>query len=300
MLEQEVFKLIQARLYSSDCYLYEACPLGRVVVNLDGYSLPESRYRFLTLPIWAWRAVMGAIMDVVATGARPAGVSVSLGLPEDEVYEALTGALEAARYAGATPMKHDTNTSREGWIDVLAVGELETSPVPRLPLRRRGELIVVQIGYAGYGAVEYRLHSSGAGVEAVPPWLVKRKPPIEAWRAISRCQPAAASDNSDGLGYTIKVMARLGKLNITLDRHPLVDPKLTTQYNLTPSEALTSWEDYNLILLTDKAGLECLSEEIERTRTPWSVIGSASPGTGLVTIGGRALKLVGWERVKRG
>ena len=268
---------LEAARRSNWCSLYEACPAGGVALNIDGYQARESMYPFLTPEIWGWRAAVGSAMDVVATGARPMVVMASVGAPSwPFIQRVIAGVAWAARYMGAAEGKHDSNRSGPGeeWIDVAVLGELGGEPIPRAA--PRGRYLLVQAGYAGYGAVERALAGSGGLPE---PWVAKRKPPLEAWRALQACGAAAAMDNSDGYLYTVRLMAALSRLDVEITGPPLVDPRL----RLDPWDALGSWEDYNLLVLAGPEEAECLLGELEKAGIPAGIVGEAGPGRGRVS-----------------
>ncbi len=294
MGDQGALSFLSAKLGSGDCIYYEACPHGSIVLNLDGYSMKESRPPYIPVDIWAWRAVLGSIMDVVATAARPQVVSVSIGVSSSQdLYEATYGAAQATLWAGALFGKSDSNLSSPGgeWIDVAVLGSLDGPPIPRLLLEEASEeLRVVQIGYTGYGLAESRMMWNS---EIPPPYIVKRKPPVNAWRVLRKCGALSSSDNSDGAGYTLKVMAVLSRLDIHIERF-IVDPRIPGLGDAW--EISNSWEDYNLFVIATGEQAKCIELELDKLGIPGGVIGWAGPGDGRVFIRGEEYRGEGWNR----
>ncbi len=258
------------------CPGYEACPIGGHAYNIDGYSMAESLLPGMPVPVWSWRALIACISDLAAVGAAPMAAGYSIGVSSaEQAWQAWYGFAAASKYYSVEMLKSDTNRSAGGeeWIDVYCTGRLAGRPAPNTPLP--GWYTVIQAGYAGYGAVERRLLENPGSVPITLRLLEKRKISPNLWRLTGKCGVAAAVDNSDGYLYTLEALARRGRITITLEEPPLLDPRL--EGVIGAGEALGSWEDYNLFILASGESVECVLGEASRHGIPARIIGKTAP-----------------------
>ncbi|MCE4602174.1 MAG: AIR synthase related protein [Desulfurococcales archaeon] len=300
MRQEEIHKLLAEATGSTRCLDYDACPLqGGLLVNMDGYSMSSSKPPWASIEDWAWRAVIASASDVAASGGRPLGIIYSIGVPSlEEALEAARGVGEAARWIGAEVLKSDTNRCRcDSWIDVGVIG-VSSKPIPRSGARP-GDL-VVQVGYAGYGLLAKLAMEGTLRVEELSEDLIallrRPRPPLVVGPSISSCGATASSDNSDGLGYTLRVIAESSGVRMLLE-DPLVDPRVLRVLRglgKEPGDAYNSWEDYNLIVTLPRRRASCLLGSCSRLGIPCRIIGRVEKGEGLV-YQGRDLRVKVWE-----
>ncbi len=288
--ELELYESLSKIAGSESCLYYDACPIPgfNLVVNIDGYSETYSRYRWMSIEAWSYRAIMASISDLIAVGARPIAVWASIGvLSEKEALDAVAGMRKAADILGIPVLKSDTNKSRvERWIDVASIGEVDRKPIGR---KIEGDILgnaektsIVQIGYAGYGLIEWKLYNTMR--DNPPDWLVWRSPSFNAWKILAKCGALASMDNSDGLAYTLQTLAFINSLDIYLDSI-LVDPRIyelikEENVELKDSDFLSSWEDYNLVLITTKEQADCIMRECSILNVDCKIIGCGNRGAG--------------------
>jgi len=285
---------------SAWCFDYDACPAAPgLLVSIDGYGMRESRLPWMSLEDWGWKAVVAAASDVAASGGQPLVVFYSVGVGGfSEALEVARGVSAAAGWMGAVVGKSDVNRGVEGWIDVAVVGG-SSGAVPRSGASP-GDL-VLQAGYVGVGAVVERVLRGELSVDAVPRSVLEAsrrpRPPVALGRYLPRCGASAASDNSDGWGYTLSLVAEASHVSIVLER-VLVDPAAAGalgSLGLDPEEAsLDSWEDYSLAITAPEGAAECLLEACKRLSIPCDVVGRVESGRG-VEFRGRRLEPRYWR-----
>lgn len=297
---EELYKVLAEASRSSRCLEYDACPLGEgLIVNIDGYSMSESRLPWTRVMDWAWKSVVAAASDIAASGGRPLAVMYSIGVESVEMaMEIARGVGQAADWLDVEVLKSDTNRCRgDAWIDVAVIGASE-KPIPRSGASP-GD-VVVQIGYTGYGAVAKLILDGVIGREsvdnAVMDYIRRPRPPIKMGPTLPRCSVSAASDNSDGLAYTIASIAEASSVSIALE-DPLIDPKVARILEeVTPDAgeaAFNSWEDYNLVATIPSSQVDCILDRCQAMGVPCRIIGEVGRGKGVV-YRGRVIEARGW------
>ncbi len=287
--EYELYKSLARITRSEYCLDYDACPLPgtNLVFNIDGYSEIYSRYAWINIDAWAYRAVMASISDILAVGGQPIAIMTSIGIKNrEEALDASHGIGMASQDIGVRVLKSDTNLARlERWIDITSIGRTHKPPIPRRTKSNvRKRVIVVQIGYSGYGLLESMIANGEIHYDQIPGWLIYRRPPVSAWRILLRCEVIAGMDNSDGLGYTLATLGYLNGLDIHVE-HVAIDPKVVKIFSregltIDIKTVLSSWEDYNLVYLVEEEFVDCLKQRAKKEGTPLSIIGWAEEGSG--------------------
>ncbi len=282
------------------CLNYDACPVAPgLVVNIDGYSERESRLPWMSLADWGWKAVIAAASDVAASGGKPLSIFYSVGVRSfRESFEVAEGVAAAADWIGVRVAKSDANRGGEAWIDVAVIGGTARA-VPRSGAEP-GD-VVVQAGYVGPGAVAKEVLSSVIPLEEVPESVLaatrRPLPPVRLGPFIAGCSATAASDNSDGWGFTLSLIADASRVAIDLDT-VLVDPgsaKVMEAHGIDPETGgLASWEDYSIAVTASEDSAECLLEACKRLSIPCSIVGRVERGRG-VFLRGRQIEIGGWK-----
>ncbi|MCE4609107.1 MAG: AIR synthase related protein [Desulfurococcales archaeon] len=287
--EHELYRELARITQSEHCLDYDACPLPgtNLVVNIDGYSETYSRYAWIDIDAWAYRAVMASLSDIIAVGGQPIAVMISIGVKNrEEALEAGHGIQMASQDTGVKVLKSDTNLARyERWIDIASIGMTPKAPIPRRARENVTRRIkIVQLGYSGYGLLETMIAEGKLHYEQIPGWLIYRKPPVKAWRILSRCDVIAGMDNSDGLGYTLATLGYLNELDIYIE-HVAIDSRVARILDqegipVDVPRMLGSWEDYNLVYLVEEDHVECLKQHARSENVPFAVMGWAEKGSG--------------------
>ena len=296
---EDLYKALAGLTGSERCLNYDACPLGRLLVNIDGYSMKESRLPWMTLEDWGWKAVVAAASDVAASGGVPTAMAYSIGVRDrGDALRIASGVGEASRWLGVEVLKADTNSCGcDAWIDVAVLGEADR-PIPRSGARP-GDL-VFQIGYSGYGLVSRLILEGVISLGDVPRGVVdytrRPRPPIRMGPLLSRCGASASADNSDGLGYTLWLIAEASRVAVSLEE-PLVDPEVESileGLGYDASMVFESWEDYDIVAAVPPESAGCVEESCRRAGVACRRIGVASRGSGVYYRGG-LLRVRGWS-----
>jgi thiamine-monophosphate kinase len=244
----------------------DAAAIGQLVVTQD--ALVEGvHFRFDLL---GWRALgaRGAavnISDLAASGARPTGLFVSLGLPSetelDDVLELYAGLNER----GVPVLGGDTTRADMVVLSVTALGLSER--VPGRAGAQPGDDVVVT-GPLGAAGAAFRNGS-------LPPVPDR----VEEGMALAKVA-SAMLDLSDGLARDAGHIANRSRVRlvIELERVPLAEG--------AELDDLGFGEDYELLATTpDPLG--------------FPVIGRVEEGDGVeLTLGGEPYSLGGWEHFR--
>lgn len=278
--------------------------LEGVLLNIDGYSEKGSRYPWESLEDWGWKAVVASITDLLAKGARPLAIAVSLGVPPsaspDDVAMVARGIREACVTYGLKVVKGDVNRSEEGaWIDVAALGVLVgPRPVPRQGAEE-GDFVYTTLvnGYGKpYGV--YRLLLRGAvGLEEAKRICARPKAPVGFLEVLKEARVKAATDVSDGLAFSLYSLAVEGGVTIELKTLPEVAGEVLRLYESREElelYVLYGGEEYEIVFVSDELPGK-VTEVCERAGTRCVWIGSVKKGEGRVTLKGLPLRLLGWD-----
>jgi thiamine-monophosphate kinase len=243
---------------------HDAAQLGDgLVVTQD--ALVEGIHFRLDRLSWrelGFRAAAVNISDLAASGARPEGLFVSVGLPPDVEVEAVLDLYEGIGETGVPVRGGDTTQAGETFLSLTAIGRAER--VPGRAGAQPGDHLVVSgpLGAAGAAFRQGRY----------------TRPPLRVDEGLRLAEVADAMlDLSDGLVVDAGHLADRSdcKLSIDLERVPLA-PEAT-------HEDLGFGEDYELLAATPDP-------------LDFAVIGSCEPGSGVeIRLEGKAVALSGWE-----
>lgn len=273
-----------------DCALV---PVGRrtIVVSID-LSLEGVHFRrtWLSLREIGWRATAAALSDLAAEGARPVGILVSLGVPDDgrrtthNVVEIMSGVGAAVGSVNAYVLGGDLVRSGRYLVDVCALG------TARRPVRRsgarRGDGLWVTGRLGGAGLALYGLRAGRRLSPALRRRFARPIPRIGAGDWLGRHGARAMIDISDGLaGDAAHLAAASGvAVVIELDRVPCWP-------GATPRDAARSGEEYELLVAMPSRFDERGARAFRRaTGLPLTRIGACTSGRGVrMTDNGRLI-----------
>lgn len=170
------------------------------------------------------RAAAANLADLIAMGATPVALTVSLGLPEStlvaDVLELVEAICVEARLCSAQVVGGDVTKSEKLVISITAVGDCES----RLPILRSGAKVgdrVGLIGRAGYAQTGLEMLSRGI-TEPNEFVTAHQRPKVSYQEGISAWQQATAMiDVSDGLLVDLGHIARASGVAISLSRSEL-------------------------------------------------------------------------------
>jgi thiamine-monophosphate kinase len=223
--------------------------VGEAIISTDvsvlGVHLEESLFPIEDL---GYKAVMAALSDLAAMGARPRGLVVAVSAPPGTDLDALHhGIAEAARLANTPVVGGDLSRGHDVTVGVTVFGECPgRGAVLRSGAKAGDELLVT--GPLGRAAAGLRLRREGAPladdlVEAHRrPW-----PRLSEGMAARGAHAHAMIDLSDGIGLDLHRLADASEVGFALDDLPVAE-------GATEEEAISGGEDYELLIATNDPG----------------------------------------------
>jgi len=274
---------------------------GSVVVSVD--SVVDGVHVDLALCSphdVGWKALMGALSDLAAMGARPIGALVALGVPEaagggEVTLGVMEGVAEASRASGCPVVGGDVSAAGVLVVSVTVLGTLDGgTPVPRSGAAA-GEMILVTGGCGG-SAAGLRVLRSGAEAAGLGPVeaalaAAYRRPVarLAEGEAARRAGASALIDVSDGLALDLHRLADASEVGFILDSVPVAE-------GATPDDALGGGEDYELVVVIGERELSAGARSWARAGLrPLQRIGVVSADPAQRTLQGRDLERLGWQ-----
>jgi thiamine-monophosphate kinase len=250
-----------------------------------------------------WKALMGALSDLAAMGARPIGALVALCVPEaagggEMTLGVMEGVAEASQASGCPVVGGDVSAAGVLVVSVTVMGTLDGGrPVARSGAAA-GEIILVT-GPCGGSAAGLRVLRSGAEVVGLA-----GRDPVEAALAVAYRRPvarlaegeaarragaSALIDVSDGLALDLHRLADASQVGFILDSVPVAE-------GATPDEALGGGEDYELVVVIGEGELDAGARSWAGAGLrPLQRIGVVTADPAQRTLGGRDLAQLGWQ-----
>ncbi|MEM4035897.1 MAG: thiamine-phosphate kinase [Fervidicoccaceae archaeon] len=262
-----------------------------LVAKIDGYSSDFSRYAWEPWSDWGWRAVVASVSDLIAKGAKPLGVLVSLGMRGDsevsvldEIYD---GVVEACEAHDLLFLGGDVNASSErAWINVAALGRAKR-PVPRNGARPGDALFTTLKNGYGLTGLVWELHKRGLDPRGALSELPRLRPraPLEFLELLEELEVTSSVDVSDGLAKSLRLIAEASGVDVLIDELPAPREevaRLVEEAGLSYEVcALYGGEEYETLFTSSndvdevlracrRAGLECaaLGVVVEASATP--------------------------------
>lgn len=261
-----------------------------------------------------WRAAVACISDLVAKGARPLAVLLSLGLPPsmdaEDALKLFRGVKEAAAEHGAALLGGDTNESPEGVVNVAGIGLLETPPIRRGGARP-GDYVATT-GYFGVtgAALSMALGGLEPSDEKLRAKLMEslarpRAKLVEGLTLASLKAATASIDSSDGLAISLYQLAEASGVGFEIEHVPIAKEAMdfAEEFGLDPLElALFGGEEYELVVTIPPDKWEEAARAVEGAGASLIRMGVVSRGEGVYLIleGGtrREVARRGWEHFK--
>jgi thiamine-monophosphate kinase len=247
-----------------------------------------------------WKALMGALSDLAAMGARPIGALVALCVPEaagsgEMTLGVMEGVAEASQASGCPVVGGDVSAASVLVVSVTVMGTVDGgTAVPRSGAAA-GDVILVT-GPCGGSAAGLRVLRSGAEaaglgpVEAALAAAYRRPVARLAEGVAARLAGASAMiDVSDGLALDLHRLADVSGVGFVLDSVPVAE-------GATPEDALGGGEDYELVVVIG-AGLAdaCLGSWAGAGLRPLHRIGVVTADPAQRTLRGHDLAQLGWQ-----
>lgn len=227
-----------------------------------------------------WRACAGALSDLAAVAADPAGIMVSIGVPSadaDEFLEEVSaGIADAAASVGAVVWGGDLVRSDRVVLDVMCIGRA------REPVRRSGASVGDELFVTGrLGGPRAAVEAWERGEEPGAPYRDRFAHPVPRVREAHWLRDRGATamiDISDGLAGDAGHLAAASGMYCTIDvdRVPLVG-------GVSWEVGVASGEEYELLVafsggVVDDEGTRVFEEEFGLGLTR---IGRVEQGSGV-------------------
>jgi thiamine-monophosphate kinase len=259
---------------------------GPLVVSVD--SVVAGVHVDLALcspPDVGWKALMGALSDLAAMGARPLGALVALCVPGpggdgELALGVMEGVAEASAACGCPVVGGDVSAAAELVVAVTVMGTVDGG----VPVGRKGAIdgdAVLVTGPCGGSAAGLRRGGGDA----------YRRPVARLGEGTAARVAGAHAmiDVSDGLALDLHRLADASEVGFMLESVPVAD-------GATREEALAGGEDYELVMAVGEAEVGVLMDEFEAAglRRP-SRIGTVTGDAAVRTLGGQDLGRLGWQ-----
>jgi thiamine-monophosphate kinase len=236
---------------------------GSIVVSVD--SVVDGVHVDLALCSAAdvgWKAVMGALSDLAAMGARPLAALVALCAPESESGDGalalgvMAGVAEAAAAAGCPVVGGDVSSSDRLVVTVTVIGTTDgETPVARSGAVA-GDVILVS-GPCGRSAGGLRRLRAGTAPGTGGLGAAYRRPVARLAEGVLIRQSGAHAmiDVSDGLSLDLHRLADASEVGFHLTHIPIAE-------GATLEEALGGGEDYELVMTMTAVDARRLTERL--------------------------------------
>jgi thiamine-monophosphate kinase len=294
-------KGIEADRLRDDAAVLDVPGGGPVVVSVD--SVVDGVHvdlAFCTPHDVGWKALMGALSDLAAMGARPIGALVALCVPEsggggDLTLGIMEGVAQASQAGGCPVVGGDVSSAGVLVVAVTVMGTLDGgTPVPRSGASA-GDVILLS-GPCGGSAAGLRLLQSGAEAAGLGPVEASlaaayRRPVarLAEGEAARRAGASAMMDVSDGLALDLHRLADASEVGFILSSVPVAD-------GATLDEALGGGEDYELVVVIGPDQVDgCARSWVGAGLRPLERIGVVTADPTQRTLGGRELPQLGWQ-----
>jgi len=243
-----------------------------------------------------WKALMGALSDLAAMGARPVGALVALCVPEsagggEMTLGVMEGVAEASTESGCPVVGGDVSAGSVLVVAVTVMGTLDGGiAVPRGGAAEGGAILVT--GPCGGSAAGLRVLRSGAIGSSEEALAAAYRRPLArlAEGEVARLAGASAMiDVSDGLALDLHRLADASDVGFALEAVPVRE-------GATLDEALGGGEDYELVVVIDPGRVERYRALTAQSGLrPPQRIGTVVADPTRRTLGGEELAHLGWQ-----
>ena len=223
--------------------------VGQAIISTDvavlGVHLDATLFPLEDL---GYKAVMAALSDLAAMGARPRGLVVAVSAPPGTDLEALhRGVADAAALASTPVVGGDLSRGGDVTVAVTVFGECPGRGAVLRSGAQPGDEILVT---APLGRAAAGLRRRRAGAELTDELVVAHRRPWPRLREGTAARGAhvhAMMDLSDGIGLDLHRMADASDVGFALTGLPVAN-------GATLDEAISGGEDYELVIATNDPG----------------------------------------------
>ena len=271
-----------------DCAIIEA-GTERLALSTD-LSIENVHFKlgWLTPEEIGWRATAAALSDLAAVAATPMGVLVSLGVssewPEEHVAMLMDGAGKAVEAVGAVVWGGDLTRNDKLVVNVTVIGRLDGEPVLRSGAQAGDDLWVTGT-LGGPGAALAAWQRAEEPEATARERFVHPVPRVAEAKWLRDRGAKAMIDLSDGLAADVAHIAAASGVCCTIDADlvPTAGRDGWTVGRLdgwTAAEALTSGEEYELLVAMPPLSTSLAQEFQSRFGIPLTKVGDVTAGSG--------------------
>jgi thiamine-monophosphate kinase len=269
---------------------------GSIVISVD--SVVDGVHVDLALCSPAdvgWKALMGALSDLAAMGARPLGALVALCVPGpanggggELTLGVMAGVAEASQVAACPVVGGDVSSAGQLTVTVTVMGTTDgDEPVARSGAQA-GDVVLVS-GPCGRSAAALRHLRAGVTDPALG--AAYRRPVAKLAEGVIVRQAGghAMIDVSDGLALDLHRLADASGAGFRLSQVPVAE-------QATMQEALGGGEDFELIMTIGEGEIGALMQRFAAAGLPAPLrIGLISAAVTDRRLGDRELGRHGWQ-----
>jgi thiamine-monophosphate kinase len=230
-----------------------------------------------------YRATAAALSDLAAMGARPLGVVIALTLPEVDRSEAralATGIREGAAAVLCPIVGGDLSAGKTLSLTITALGSV-ARPLSRAGAKP-GDHIYVTGNLGGPDSALRAWQSKQEPTEEARARFACPVPRIDAGMALAARGATSAIDISDGLAADLAHVAAASRVRIEIDAD-----KIPAMSGISPLEALSSGEEYEIVVTAPNIDVNQFSEEFGLRLTEIGRVVAGSPGVEILQNGER-------------
>ena len=249
MKEQDFINIIKKQIGSEfigdDCaYLKE---LGIVITQDSLVEDVHFKLNWCTPYQLGYKAVTVNISDILASGARPAYITIALSLPSktspkfiDEFYKGANSALRGAKIVGG-----DITGADKVYISITAIGTTQGRKISSRSHAKIGDVVITKGKFGQSSAGLQELMNNGNNTELINAHLEPQLEEKFAYEIATQIQvDYAMMDTSDGLAEALFQIAKASDISI----------------NSKYVEGIFGAEDYKLVATVPKDFLPNISE----------------------------------------
>ncbi len=284
------------------------CEAPAIVVNIDSFVESTDKPPSMKWDDAGRKAVIGALSDLVAKGAKPCYVVVSLCLPaEFEVKDLkliLKGFNTAAEESGCEIVGGDINSSEDAIITVAALGFAEPDNI----IPRSGTMPGDLVGVTGEFGWTYLGLKVAMGMIDLPEpyrqmaidWVNRPRLHLKEGLILSQHKLAVSCiDSSDGLAASLYELSIASKVGFMVERLPIsksLEEAAKISGISVEDAVFYGGEEYNLVFTVKPTAKKLLEEIFGRHGLKVYWIGKAVEDGG-VWYRGEKLRY-GWEHFR--
>lgn len=283
----------------------------KLVFSSDAYSFSSLKLPWRTWRDAGWAGVIGCISDHFSKGSIPYAAMISLGLSPEmrlaDFIDLIEGVREALSTYNIVYAGGDLNSSKDPWISTSVIGYTTAKKPPRRSGSRPGDKIVVTGLYGAMGIVSL----NGIDEASRHEWIIEATRRPRPWFETSIVVANyyrwidASMDVSDGLSYTLYVMAREARLSVRLTSPPRHFGELEEYCSgredperCVIERCLAGGEEYGVVMAINEKYVGEITGMLENYGVPYAIIGefveSGAPGE--IFWRGEKIGIVRWDQ----